>query len=184
MDWLRFVLFGMAAITMVGIGVAEIHGITDATGVVRHDATVPCLITAPIIGLLAAMFLMQAIARSLPVIELYREGITCRLVGRTPGFNLSGKIGLTIMLLSGRGFRQTMYRTDWAAFHGAVITGVPMMYVLTINGTAVDPQGASVTGLRFAQHEFGDSIHDVAAAINRAAQSSEVRNQLPSWTTR
>jgi hypothetical protein len=88
-----------------------------------------------------------------------------------------------VMLLSGRGFRKAIYRMDWTEFQGAQITGVPMMYVLTLIGIAVDPKGESVVGVKIAQHEFGQSIHEVAVAINRAAQSDEIRSQLPSWAS-
>ncbi len=104
MDWVRFALCGLVGLALVGVGIAEIGGITDAMGVVRHDAVIPCLVTAPIVLALSAMFLINAIGRSLPVIELYREGIVCRLVGRSHEFTPTGRIGLMIQVLSGAGF--------------------------------------------------------------------------------
>lgn len=183
MDWVRFFLFAMAAVAMLVIGIAEIGGITDATGVVRHDAVVPCLVSAPIIAALALMFLFSAVGRSLPVVELYREGISCRMVGRSQGFSLGGRIGLAIALLSGRGFRQFMYRIEWPAFTAANVTGLPMMFKLHLYGTATDQHGSMVSGVTFAQHEFGSSLQAVAAAVNLAAASAEQRSRLPSWSS-
>jgi len=181
MDWVRFVLFGVCTITAMTFGILEIHGFVDAYGRVRHDAVVPCLVTAPFLGALAVMFLVNAIGRSRPVIELYREGIVCRMTGESHDFRMGGRIGLLVRVLSGRGFRQFVYRMEWQTFAGATITGLPMMYRLHLHGVGVNQHGAVVNDLSLAQHEFGQPIKEVAARVNTAAESPDARAKLPSW---
>jgi hypothetical protein len=181
MDWFRGVLFGMFALITLGLAIAEMNGMRDALGRVRHDAIVPRLVMSPIFAVLSLMFTVQAVARSTPIIQLYREGTICRRVGIVQRFWLPSMLALALAVLSGNGFRQLRYRFPWQSLRGVTVFGVRMMYYLTVQGSGTDQHGEVITGLTFAQHEFGTPIDGIANAVNHAISSPQIRNQFPSW---
>ncbi len=181
MDWFRGVLFGTFAIGSLAIGIAEIKGIADANGVIRHDAVIPCLLTAPILAGLSGMFIVQAIARSQPIIQICKEGLICRSVGERTGVWLPSKIAVMFDVFSGRGFRQTLYYFEWESLTAVTISGHPMNYRLIVQGDGIDHMGTTIATLTLHQHEFGMSIHAVADAVNRPIASPQLRHSFPSW---
>jgi hypothetical protein len=181
MDWLRGTLLGAAAIGLLVVGIAEVRGFRDANGDIRHDAVIPCLTASPIVAALSVMFIVRALARSQPIIQLYREGIICRYVGNVNGIRVPSKLALLFELFSGNGFRQSLFRFEWQSLTEASISGGPMTYVFTVHGYGIDQHGTTATILTLEQHEFGASIHAVAHAVNTAIGSPEIRAELPTW---
>lgn len=181
MDWCRGMLLGIFAIGSLAIGIADIQGVADVHGVIRHDAVMPCFVTAPIFSGLSGMFIMQALARARPIIQLRKEGLICRRVGERKGVWLPSKLALMFDLFSGRGFRQTLYYFEWELLTGVTFSGHPMNYRLTLHGDGIDDKGNAIASLTLHQHEFGVSIHTIADAVNWPIRSPQLRQSFPTW---
>ncbi len=185
--WAQLVACGYLGLFSVIFGALFWTGaMTDAKGEVRPQAGPPMVI----IGccLLAVMILaaFNIVARIPPIIRCYREGIECNLVGAT---SLDGipfmpglvRVGWTILSL--QGFRSQQMRILWPQFGGALVGGIPMAYVLSLNGAITNLRTGSVThGIAFNQVALKDHPERVADALNRFAADPASRERLSSWT--
>lgn len=160
--------------------------LTDANGKVRPQAGTPLTIIGLCSLMVAVLAVFNIVGRIRPIIRCYREGIECNLVGAT---SLDGAPFVPGLLrpwaiLSLQGFRSQRVRTSWTEFHGAQVSGIPMAYVLSLNGSFTNLKTCRVThGVAFEQVALIDHPEHVAGTLNRFAADVPMRDQLSSWSS-
>jgi hypothetical protein len=187
--WIFWVqLFGCGGFGLFGVILGALFwtgAMTDANRKVRPEAGPP--LTFAGLGLLAVAGLaaFNIAGRVRPIIRCYREGIECNLVGATSldGVPLvPGYVRVAWTILSLQGFRSQCVRTPWTKFRGAKVGGLPMAYVLSVNGSFSNLKSGQVkNGLTFKQVALKDDPNVVAGVLNRLAADVSVRDQLSSW---
>jgi hypothetical protein len=159
--------------------------LTDANGDPRPQAAIPLLILGPVMLLVAGLALYQLIARRIPIISCFREGVVCNMIAPPlfPGLQyFPAGIRLVVMLFSGQGFRRFEYCAPWEAFGGAEIRGTAMSYQILLLGAFRNMKTNHVFGqITLRQVEFKDSPDDIAATINSLVANRAARDKLTSW---
>jgi hypothetical protein len=136
-------------------------------------------------GLAKAVF--NILARRKPLVQLYREGITVRLVGRSTLDGVPGVPGLLRFawgVLSGQSFRSHALYSYWKELRGARVEGLPAMRILILDGTFRGLDDDEIVGdqLVFPQVEFRKPLQDLARVIHSHTTNPEKRTALPSWS--
>ena len=161
--------------------------LTDANGEARPQAGPPLTIIGLCLLAVAVLAAFNIVGRIRPIIRCYREGIECNLVGAT---SLDGvplvpalvRVAWTILSL--QGFRSQRVRSSWIEFQGAQVSGIPMAYVLSLNGSFANLKTSRVTrGVAFKQVALIDHPEHVAGTLNRLAADGAMRDQLSSWSS-
>jgi hypothetical protein len=184
--WAQFVICGALGLFSVTFGALFWTGrLADADGEPRPQTGPPLVIVG--CGLLAVAVLaaFNIVGRGPPMIECYRDGIECNLVGASSLDDVPlvpGVVRVAWTILSLQGFRSQRVRIPWPQFGGAQVGGIPMAYVLTLNGAVTNLKTGRVTQwVAFAQAALKDDSQHVADTLNRFALDARAREQLPSW---
>jgi hypothetical protein len=160
--------------------------LTDANGDVAPQAGPPLTIIGLCLLTVALLAAFNIVGRIRPIIRCYREGIECNLVGATSldGVPLvPGLVRVAWTILSLQGFRSQRVRTSWTEFHGAQVSGIPMAYVLLLNGSFTNLESGPVTHrVTFKQVALADHPERVAGILNQLAADVSQRDLLPSWS--
>ena len=130
--------------------------------------------------------------RRAPLLQVRREGVEARLIGRTSFDGLPlvpARVRFVWGLISTQSFRNRALRTFWPDVRGAQVAGLPAMRVLLVEGVFREiPDGPlivmeSVTNrIIFQQVDFKKPLPDVAGAIAFYMSNPLLRDQLPSWS--
>ena len=144
--------------------------LTDAHDEPRPQAGPPMVTIGSFMILVALMALCNIISSATPSIRCFREGIECNLVGRTsldatPG--IPKFVRLAWRFLSLQGFRSQRLRIPWSSFQGAVVSGIPMAYVLSIGGVGTNLRsGREQNGVHFGQSSLTMHPQQIADTLN------------------
>ena len=159
--------------------------IADANGQDRPQAGPPSVIIGCCLLAVSVLAAFNIVARIAPVIRCYREGIECNLIGTTSldGVPLvPGLVRVAWTVLSLQGFRSQRVRVLWSKFGGARVGGIPMAYILSLNGPITNQKNGRVTQcIVFKQVALKDHLEQVADTLNVLAAEPARREQLPSW---
>jgi hypothetical protein len=159
--------------------------LTDANGKVRPQAGPPLTIIGLCLLAVALLAVFNIVARIRPIIGRYREGIECNLIGATSLDGVPpvpGLLRVAWTILSLQGFRSQRLRISWAEFRGAEVSGIPMAYVLSLNGSFANlASGRETHAVAFHQAALADHSERVADILNQFAAEVSQRDQLTSW---
>jgi hypothetical protein len=85
-------------------------------------------------------------------------------------------------MVSLQGFQSQRVRIPWGQFRSAEVTGVPMAYVLVLEGVGMNLKtGQRLEAIGFKQVALVDDPQRVADVLNRLAANVAQRNSLPQW---
>lgn len=158
---------------------------TDANGEVRPQAGPPMVIIGCCLLAVAVLAVFNIVGRIPPIVRCFREGIECNLVGATSldGVPLvPGLVRVAWTILSLQGFRSQRLRVVWTEFGGAQVGGIPMAYVLSLNGAFTNLRtGQTTNEIVFKQAALKDHPERVADTLNQLAADPDRREQLSSW---
>jgi hypothetical protein len=186
--WVQMIVFGAFGIFGAIFGALFWSGaMTDANGEARPQAGPPLIITGICALAFATLALSNIVARIRPTVRCFRQGIECNIVGATSldRVPLVPKVfRLAWAILSLQGFRSNQLRVAWSDFLGAQVTGIPMAYVLVLNGAALNGKGKYIAGpIRFPQVSLKAHPNEVANVLNGFARDEQMRNRLQNWST-
>lgn len=163
----------------------------DVNGRVATDAGWPLIIIGTCFALVFAQAVAQISHRRAPILRLCREGIELREVGRTTVDRfpfIPRLVRVAWSVLSGQGYRARVVRLAWHQVGEAYVVGPPMARVLILPPRADPDAGRSAAGTASAAEyhalhevEFIDPVDQIAAAINRVADTPTAWHRLPSW---
>jgi hypothetical protein len=184
--WAQFVVCGGLGLFSVIFGALFWTGtMTDANGAVRPQAGPPMVIVGCCLLAVAVLAAFNIVGHIPPIIRCHREGIECNLVGATSldGVPLvPGLVRMSWTILSLQGFRSQRLRILWPEFGGAQVGGIPMAYVLTLNGLFTNLKTGRVAHrVAFEQVTLEDHPERVADTLNQLAANLAWREQLSSW---
>jgi hypothetical protein len=184
--WAQLIILGWLGGTCVVIGLLSLAGkMKDVQGQVRRDAGIPATLVGG--GMLGAAALAGAtiLGHRRPVIRCFREGLECNLVGASALDDvplLPGLLRVTFSIVSLQGFRSHQVRIPWVNFTGAFVQGLPMAYVLTVTGEAINVQsGQIVHKIDIQQVTLNASPQHVAEILNTYSGDPKLCKQLPVW---
>ncbi len=188
MFWAQLIICGLIGLNSVILGALFWTGaMVDARGNPRPQAG-PYSVSAGI-GLLAAaaLGLSNIVHRTGPLIRCFRDGIECKLVGRSSLARaplVPGLVRIAWLILSLQGFRAERFWIPWAEYSGARVSGVSGAYVLTLHGSARSlTSGEQTDCIAFRQVEFKDHPQQIADVLNDFAAEPSRRAELPLRTT-
>ena len=166
----------------MGIGVLT-GNITTVAG--EHDTApaTPLLIMGALFAVVAAMALVNLLARRTPILRCFCEGIECTVTGSIAGARYMPRVfRLFYAIVTLKGFQTQRYRAQWGEFRGAAVDGVPMMYTLVLDAQWIKTDNKESTSeLRLPQVLFKDSLHQIANTLNGYLQDPGTRSSLARW---
>jgi hypothetical protein len=184
--WVQLLVAGALGLLSLDLGISFWSGkMLDANHQARPDAGPPLVVMSCVLLAIAALAAFNLIGRIKPMIRCYREGIECNLIGATSLDGIPfvpGGIRIAWTILSLQGFRAQRVRISWREFQGALVRGIPMAYVLSLNGEFTNLKtGEARHGVAFKQVALEDHPEQIAERLNRLFTDPARRERLDSW---
>lgn len=164
-------IFGMFGVIGIIFGLLSLFGIArSADGRPMIEAGIPSTIMGIAFLGIAAVAIIHIRARSEPIIRILDQGLEIKVLGSTVLDSVPvAPIGLTLLF---HGLRNQVVWVPWSTFRGAEISGFPIARTLTIFAVIYssiaaeqDQQPPIASRISFGEHEFVDSLDEVAATI-------------------
>lgn len=184
--WAQLIVSGYLGIMAVIVGTYVWSGnVRNYKGETLSELAIPSILFGVCMLVVAALAAFNIVGRFRPIIRCYREGIECNLVGATSLDGvpfLPGLYRVAWAILSLQGFRSQRVRIIWEDFVGAKVAGIPMMYLLILNGTVTNAKTGLVSNsIAFKQVAIKVHPQQVADVLNGFAGNTAQREQLPHW---
>jgi hypothetical protein len=192
--WAQSIIFG--GLTLFGLIMGPLFltgAMKRADGKPAEDAGIG--LTAVTLGFMLPVFVVAVFnlrVRRAPLIQIWREGIETRLIGRTSidGVPLvPAMVRIVWGFITMQSFRNRALRTFWPDVRGAQVAGLPAMRILFVNGVFREiPDGPLIVTepvanrVIFQQVDFKRPLPVVAEAIAFYASNPRLCDRLPSWS--